>query len=144
LREIKGGARVTAGNAAIRLTGIGGEVYARTRFGGIAMEDVGGPITVENANGPVTASPRPGQCRPVSLRTSFAPIRVTLPANTGYNVFGKTSFGRIHSEAEMTLRGSISPNEITGKIGDGGCELRLVNQNGNIDILTPGRGKDAD
>lgn len=135
LREIKGGARVIAGNTEIRLSDIEGEVYAKTSFAGITVLSAGGPITVESANGSVTAVPKPGPCKPVSLATSFAPIRVTVPPNAGYNVTGKTTFAHIHSAVEMTVSGDISAEQITGKIGSGGCELRLMNQNGGIDIL---------
>ncbi len=135
LRAIKGGARVIAGNTQLRLSDIGGEVYAKTTFAGVTVQGAGGPITVESANGSVTAEPKAGPCKPVSLGTSFGPIRVTIPGNAGYNVTGKTSFGRIHSEAEMTVSGNISTDEIAGRIGSGGCEMRLMNQNGNIDIL---------
>jgi DUF4097 and DUF4098 domain-containing protein YvlB len=141
VRGVKGGARVTAGNSSIRLAGIGGEVYAKTSFGGITVDDAAGPITVENGNGSVTAASKPGQrCQPVSLRTSFAPIRVTVPPDLGYNVSANTSFGRIHSEHELAVSGQVAGDALTGKIGAGGCELRLMNQNGNIEILK-GAGK---
>ena len=136
LRGVKGGARVTGGNAGIRMAGIGGEVYAKTSFAGIAVEDASGPVTVENANGSVTVASKAGQaCKPIAIQTSFAPIRVAVPAGLGYTVSGKTSFGRIHSEQEMTVSGAISADSINGKIAGGGCEMRLTNQNGNIDIV---------
>ena len=136
LRGIKGGARVTASNSGIRMTGIGGEAYAKTSFAGTTIDDVAGPVTVESANGSVTVSPRAGQpCKPVSLQTTFAPIRVAVPAGVGYTVTGKTSFGRINSEPEMAISGAIAPDSISGKIAGGGCDLRLVDQNGNIDII---------
>ena len=136
LRGVKGAARVTAGNSAIRMAGIGGEAFAKSSFAGITVEDVGGAVTVENGNGSVTVTPRLGQaCRPIAIQTSFAPIRVAVPAGLGYTVTGKTSFGRIHSEPEMTVTGAIAADSITGKISGGGCEMRLTNQNGNIDIV---------
>ena len=136
VRGIKGGARVTAGNSTVRLTDIGGEVYAKTSFGGVTVDRAGGPVTVEDGNGSVTVIMAPGQgCRPIALHTSFAPIQVTLPAGAEYDVTAKTSFGRIHSEHELTVNGALGGDQITGKIGGGGCELRLTNQNGNIDIL---------
>jgi hypothetical protein len=136
VRGVKGGARVTAGNAGVRLVDIGGDVFAKTSFAGVTVENAGGPVTVENANGSVAVTTRPGtKCQPVALRTTFAPMQVTLPAGAGYNVTGKTSFGRIHSQHELTVNGQIGADELSGKIGGGGCELRLTNQNGNIDIL---------
>ena len=118
LRDVKGGARVTAGNSSIRLTGIGGEAYAKTTFNGITISDVAGPVTVENQNGSVIVDARRGaKCQPISLHTTFGPIRVTVPAGAGYNVTARTSFGRIHSDAEITVTGDLSPDSLTGKIG---------------------------
>jgi hypothetical protein len=136
VRGVKGGARVTAGNTSIRLNGIGGDVYAKTSFNGVAISDAAGPVTVENQNGSVTVEAKPSQrCQPISLRTSFGPIRVTVPGGVGYNVTARTSFGRVRSEPELTVSGEMSPEAISGKIGGGGCDLRLMGQNGSIDIL---------
>ena len=136
LRGVKGSVQVTAGNSSVRLVGVGGGAYAKTSFNGVTISDTAGPITVENANGSVTAEPRAAQrCEPISLRTSFGPIRVTAPSAAGYNVIAKTSFGRVHSEPEMTVSGEISNETLNGKIGGGGCELRLTDQNGDIEIL---------
>jgi hypothetical protein len=115
---------------------VAGEVYTKTTFGGVTVDAPGGGVTVEDANGSVavTASPAQG-CKPIAVHTSFAPIRITLPPGAKYSVTGKTSFGRIHSEHDLTLNGAIGAEEINGSIGGGGCELRLTNQNGDIDIL---------
>jgi hypothetical protein len=48
---------------------------------------------------------------------------------------GTTSFGRIHSDLEMTVTGEVSSQDLKAKIRGGGCELRLVDQNGDIEIL---------
>ena len=136
LRGVKGSARVMAGNSSIRLTGIGGETYAKTSFNGVTISDAAGPITVESANGSVTVESKGGQnCQPISLRTSFGPIRVTAPSGRGYNLTARTSFGRINSDFDLTVTGEVSKQDLTGKIGGGGCELRLMDQNGDIEIL---------
>ena len=136
LRGVKAGVRVTSGNSSIRLSGIGGDVYAKTSFAPINISDVAGPVTVEAANTSVTVDAKPGQrCQPISLNTSFGSIRVTVPSGIGYNVNARTSFGRIHSEADMTVSGEIGGDVLNGKIAGGGCELRLIDQNGGIDIL---------
>ena len=41
LRDVKGGARVTAGNSSVRLAGVAGEVFAKTSFGGVTITDAG-------------------------------------------------------------------------------------------------------
>jgi hypothetical protein len=53
----------------------------------------------------------------------------------GYNVTARTTFGRIHSEPDLTISGSVGGDVLTGKIAGGGCELKLTDQNGSIDIL---------
>jgi hypothetical protein len=139
LRNVKGGARVTTGNSPIRLSGIGGEVYAKGSFAGVTVMDAVGPITVEGQNGAVEVDAKPaGRCLPISLRTSFAPIRVTLPRGVGYNLAAHTSFGRIHTDpsSQVTLSGDISQDSLNGRIGAGGCDLKLTGQNSNIDILS--------
>ena len=135
VRGVKGSARVTAQNAPIRLNDIGGEVWARTTFAATTLENIGGPITVESQNGSVTAAAKPGACKPIAVRTSFAPIQVTLPAGVGYTVTARTTFGKIRSQADLVLNGQIGEGVADGKIAGGGCELRLTDQNGNIDIL---------
>ncbi len=139
LRNVKGGARAVTGNSPIKLSAIGGEVYAKATFAGVAVSDAAGPITVENQNGSVTVDAKGGAgCKPISLRTTFGPIRVTIPRGTGYNLSARTSFGRIHTDpgAAITVSGDISQDTLNGKIGGGGCDLRLMGQNSNVDILS--------
>jgi hypothetical protein len=139
LRDVKGGARVTATNSPVRLAGVGSDVYAKTSFNGVTITDAAGPVTVEAQNGSVTVEPRKGaKCQPVTVGTNFGPIRVALPEGMGYNVSARTSFGRIHSDYELSVSGDVSRDSLAGKIGGGGCEVKLVNQNNNIDIVKPG------
>ena len=55
------------------------------------------------------------------LRTTFAPIKVTVLNGVGYTVSARTTFGRIKSEADLTLNGQIGDGVIEGKIGGGGA-----------------------
>ncbi len=65
----------------------------------------------------------------------FGPIRISLPEGLGYNVAAQTSFGQITSERPVTATGTIGGDSLNGKIGNGGCELRLTDSNSNIEIL---------
>jgi hypothetical protein len=47
----------------------------------------------------------------------------------------RTSFGRIKSDLPVSVSGITSNDELNGTIGGGGCELRLTNSNGAIEIL---------
>jgi len=138
VRGVKGAARVTGGNAYIKLAAIGGEAYAKTTFAPVNVSDVAGPVTVEGQNSAVTVVGRSAEkCQPISLRTTFSPIRVTLPEGQGYNVTAHTTFGHIHTAPAVvtTVSGDVGGSGLTGKINGGGCDLKLIGQNGNIDIL---------
>jgi hypothetical protein len=140
LRDVKGGARVTAGNSPIKLVSVAGEIYAKTSFAEVRLDSASGPVTVENNNGSVfiDAHPaRPGvECQPISVRTSFSPIRVAVPeGGPGYQVNASTSFGSVRTEHEMRVTGELAAGTLHGRIGNGSCPLRLNDQNGNIEIL---------
>jgi hypothetical protein len=136
LRGVQGVARATGGNANIRLSDITGEVYAKTSFGGVTVEDAADRVTVNDENGSVTVRTKASKgCRPIALTTTFGPIKVVVAPGVGYDVTAKTSFGQISSEPAVLVSGQIGGDSLTGKIGGGGCELKLMDQNGNIDIV---------
>jgi hypothetical protein len=104
------------------------------------LEGVGGSIDVDNQNGAievkrVSTKNTSGGCNRIGLRTSFGPIRVYLPSDAGYTVDARTSFGRVNSELPITMTGSVTGDAISGKIGSGECELRLIDGNSSIEIL---------
>jgi hypothetical protein len=135
LRGVKGGARVTAQNSAVRLIDIGGEVLAKTTFASTTVENAAGPINVDNQNGSVAIAAKPGPCKQIVVHTTFSPIAVTVRAGVGYTVAARTTFGRIKSQADLSVNGQIGEGVVDGKIAGGGCEMRLTGQNSNIDIF---------
>lgn len=137
IRRVNGNLIIENANGPVTASGVKGDASARTSFGSVTLDDVGGTITVDNQNGTVTVSAArtsPG-CRNVSLKTSFAPMQVRLPADAGYEVNARTSFGHITSDLPVTATGTLGGDSLNGKIGNGGCTLSLTNANGNIEIL---------
>jgi hypothetical protein len=93
-------------------------------------------VDVVNQNGAVeVGGPSGAGCKRVNVKTSFAPIRVYLADGAGYTVSARTSFGKINTEIPVGVSGSVGGEELSGKIGDGRCELTLTNSNGNISLL---------
>jgi DUF4097 and DUF4098 domain-containing protein YvlB len=109
-------------------------VTVNTSFGPILLDGVGGAVTVGNQNGSVEVTANGSNCRPITIRTSFSPIRLRLPANASYRVSANTSFGKISSELPINASGTLSEGSISGMIGSGQCELRINNNNGDIAI----------
>jgi len=82
----------------------------------------------------------PEGCHRMSLTTSFAPIRLTLPGGAGFNVSARTSFGKVQSGLPLTTTGALSADSLTGTIGGGGCEVTVSNTSGDITLSgTPAR-----
>jgi hypothetical protein len=105
------------------------------------VDGAGGSVDVLNRNGSVEVTGitwKGGgvqQCANVTLKTSFAPIRIYLPEAAGFSVTAKTSFGKVASDFPLTAAGAISSESISGKIGSGECQMVLTDNNGNIEIL---------
>ena len=142
--RINGPLTVENSSGGLEALAIKGPVNARTSFGGVSIDDVGGRIDIDNQNGAIVVkhiSPKAasGGCNPITLRTSFGPIRIYLPANAGYSVDARTSFGRINSELPITVTGLTTGDSLAGKIGNGECELRLIDANSSIEMLKEGK-----
>jgi hypothetical protein len=137
IHRVNGNLTIENSNGPVTASGVKGDASAKTSFGSVTLDDVVGSITVDNQNGTVTVSAArtsPG-CKNVSLKTSFAPMQVRLPADSGYEVNARTSFGHISSDLPVTATGTLGGDSLNGKIGNGGCTLSLTNSNGNIEIL---------
>jgi DUF4097 and DUF4098 domain-containing protein YvlB len=151
--RIGGSLQADNSNGSVQATEIKGGVSVRTTFGSVTMDGVGGAVDADNQNGSVTVAGierRGGGCHPIVVRTSFSPIRLFLPDDAAYDVNARTWFGHIRSDFELTMAGgtqlgsgSVTSVAITSKLGAGGCEMRLTNQNGSIDIRrASGAGSD--
>jgi DUF4097 and DUF4098 domain-containing protein YvlB len=139
-QRIGGSLTVESSNGSVNAWDVKGAANIRTSFGSATLDDVDGAVDVYNQNGAIEVSgiaPNAAgsqRCNSISLRTSFAPIRISVPENGSFNVTARTSFGKITSELPLTVSGLASGDSLTGKIGSGACELRLTNGNGAIEI----------
>jgi DUF4097 and DUF4098 domain-containing protein YvlB len=146
--RVTGKLTVENANGNVSATGVTGGVSVRTSFSPVRIDSVQGGVEIYNQNGSIEVAGLQGKpaagaqaCPSLIMKTSFAPIRIYLPTNTGFTVTARTSFGRINSEVPLTVSGSLSNDSLTGKIGNGECTVNLTNTNGNIDILQAGSRK---
>jgi DUF4097 and DUF4098 domain-containing protein YvlB len=137
LAERVGALTVDSANGAVRASAIKGGVELKTSFAPATVAGVEGPVDVRNQNGSIDVSgivPAGKACPRITLATSFAPMRVTLPEGVGFNITARTSFGKISSRVPLTTTGIISGESLSGTIGGGGCEVTLTNRNGDITL----------
>jgi len=131
--HIKGSLDVDNGNGGVTASDVGGSARVHTSFASVFLKGIAGAVTVENSNGSIAVAGLRGGCNDVSLKTSFAPIKVSLPPTHGYTVDARTSFGSINTEMPITITHK-SENALEGTIGSGGCRLTLSDSNGNVTI----------
>jgi hypothetical protein len=137
IHRVDGNLTIENSNGPVTASAVKGDASARTSFGAVTLDGVAGSITVNDQNGAVavSAARTSGGCKTISVKTSFSPLQVRLPADSGYDLTARTSFGHITSELPVTATGVLGGDSLNGKIGNGGCKLSLTNANGNIEIL---------
>lgn len=134
--EDAGGVDITSGNGAVKVLGVRGAAKVHTSFGGVLIDNVSGPVDASNSNGSITVTANSASgCQPITLKTTFGPIKLALPSNANYNVSASTSFGGIRTDFPVTVSGQTNSESIQGRIGSGGCELKITGSNGRIEIL---------
>jgi hypothetical protein len=134
--QIRGAVDVENENGGVTLEDVTGAAKVRTSFAPVFLRSVGAAVDVENQNGSISVGNLRADkgCGDILLRTSFAPIKVGVPAGGGYRVSARTSFGSITSDLPITTSGVVSASALDGTIGNGQCRLELSNQNGSIRI----------
>jgi DUF4097 and DUF4098 domain-containing protein YvlB len=139
--ERVGALTVDSANGAVRASAVKGATEIRTSFAPVVLTNVDGSVDVRNQNGSIEVSGftarGPEGCYRMSLTTSFAPIRLTLPGGAGFNVSARTSFGKVQSGLPFTTTGALSADSLTGTIGGGGCEVTISNTSGDITLAGP-------
>src|SRR5262249_5689438 len=108
--RIDGDLKVDNSNGAVRVSGVKGSARISTSFAAASGEGVGGSVDVDNQNGSVEVRglSAAARCAPVTIKSSFGPIRVFLPEGTGYDVSARTSFGKVTTQIPMSVSGSVS------------------------------------
>ncbi len=138
LSQFTGGATLRTSNGSIRAEGVRGFLEAVTSNGSVdarVVEAGGGrPIRVESSNGRVVLAVESLKDTDIQASTSNSSLTVKLPGSANARLKASTSNSSIHSDFEVTARGSISKNRLEGTIGSGGPLLDLHSSNGSIRI----------
>jgi hypothetical protein len=127
-------AKTVSGNiSAVRIKG---SVDAETTSGRIELADIteAKSVRVKVLSGGISYD---GQMAPggrFNFETLSGSIRVTLPANAGFDLDAETFSGHVASAFSITMQGTLSPKELRGVVNNGGATLRVKTFSGSIDI----------
>ena len=126
--------RVATVNGDAEVQGATAEVEASTVNGEVRASSTGGPVRANTVNGDVRASMGAAGTGDLSYSTVNGSIELELPASFDADVDLSTVNGSFRTDFPMTLQGRMSPRRLSGKIGNGGRELRARTVNGSIEL----------
>ncbi|HEX8851564.1 MAG TPA: DUF4097 family beta strand repeat-containing protein [Gemmatimonadaceae bacterium] len=126
--------RIGTVNGDAEVEGATAEVEASTVNGEVRARSTGGPVRASTVNGDVRASMRSVGNDDLSYSTVNGSIELELPASFNADVELSTVNGSFRTDFPMTLTGRVSPRRLSGKIGNGGRELRARTVNGSIEL----------
>lgn len=142
--SVNGGVTVRDVGAEVRANTVNGGVTVRNTSGPVRATSVNGGVNVNTAVGPVTAQTVNGNVDArmtslqgdddMSFKTVNGSVSIYVPARFDANFRFDTVSGGIDSDFPMTLTGRWGPRHASGKIGNGGRDLRASSVNGSIEL----------
>lgn len=134
--SLPSGVNVRAGtvNGDVEVAGATAEVGANTVNGEVRAASSGGPVSATTVNGDVRASMRSVGSGELRYSTVNGSIQLELPASLNADVELRTVNGSFETDFPMTLSGRVGPRRLSGKIGNGGPDLRATTVNGSITL----------
>jgi DUF4097 and DUF4098 domain-containing protein YvlB len=127
--------RIKTVNSSVEIQGVRGPLDAETVNGRIRAHDLGGNARLRTVNGQLEASfvDVPAG-RDLSFNTVNGSIRVTLPANAGFELRTSVVNGHVDCAFPLEMQGRIDRKRVSGKVGDGRAALAASSVNGSIRI----------
>ena len=126
--------RAASVNGDVEVAGASAEVGASSVNGDVRAVSSGGPVNAKTVNGDIRASMRALGTGNLDYNTVNGSIQLDLPSSLSADVELRTVNGGFETDFPMTLTGRVSPRRLSGKIGNGGRELRANTVNGSITL----------
>jgi hypothetical protein len=128
-----------AGSGNLDVVDAPGNLIARTRDEDITIENAGGKVTIENRNGNIQVRFSSPPKEDIEITNSSAPITLTLPESSSFEILANCHSGDIDSEFEAdTLKKTSTESgdsHLEGKYGRGrGPKITLKTSYGSISI----------
>lgn len=142
LEQVKAGSyELQTNSGSVTVDGANGKVKVRSGFGSLTVKNADSvTLDLDTQSGDVEFEGSLGD-GPHTIRTDFGAIKLTLPADSALNVDLATDFGKITSDIPITvvLSGDTEKSHQTGTMNDGGAQLTVETQSGDISIQANNR-----
>lgn len=123
-------------NGDVEANDLSGPVRVSTVNGSVRLATSAGDASGSTVNGSVTATVRGHGQSPLRFRTVNGSVTVSLPRQLDADIEATTVNGAIETDYPITVSGRLTPRHLSGRIGQGGRNLRLETVNGSIHIRT--------
>lgn len=121
-------------NGSIEVTGATGSIDAHTTNGTINAESSGGSVEAMTTNGNINVRMAKLPTQGASYHTTNGTVTLTLPDGIDADLQARTTNGSVISDFDITMSGTLSRSNLSGRIGRGGPRLSVATTNGNIRI----------
>jgi len=133
-RNVTGDAYLNAISGIINVEGIRGSIKASVVSGTIELIDVSEADEV-NANavsGTIVYEGKISRDGRYTLNTHSGRVEMTIPSDSAFDFEATTFSGRIQSDFEIRVSGTISRRKISGVVNNGGAVVKLTTFSGNV------------
>ncbi|MBT3320442.1 MAG: DUF4097 family beta strand repeat protein [Clostridia bacterium] len=105
--------------------------------GSVDINDVSGSLDIQGSSGRIDVDLANKDIKPINIRLSSGDVRLTLDAETKFNLDAQASSGNVATDFEVTIKGNSTSddNSIVGKCNGGGSLVKLQVTSGDINVL---------
>lgn len=134
MRDLEGSLEAESENGRITAAGVSGKITAETDNGGIRIEDPGGDVVAGSENGSVELTSDGPLDKSYLLQSEQGKLSVRLPRISDLEIEARTSHGRISGLSAENNSGASQEGIDRLKLGTGKGRLRLITENGSIQL----------
>jgi hypothetical protein len=131
--RVGGAIDASTGSGDVRLEQVAaGNVHVSTGSGNAELHGIKGTLVVGTGSGDVRADGEPtGDWK---VETGSGNVTLQLPGNAGFDLYARSSSGRITVDHPLTTQGTMNKKEVRGKVRGGGYMVEARTGSGDIDI----------
>ncbi len=137
--EIAGSVKASTGSGRISVKQTMVEMGARrnvevsTGSGNIEIDGTAGPLKARTGSGDIKASGNP-IIADWNIATSSGSVTLEVPPDAAFDLSVSTSSGRISVDHPVTMSGTMSRNNLRGKVRGGGTMVKIRTSSGSVTI----------
>jgi DUF4097 and DUF4098 domain-containing protein YvlB len=129
---LQGSFSVNTGSGDIEANQVGqGDVKAQTGSGRIELRNLHGGLRAGTGSGDIKVEGSPAA--DWKLETGSGSVEVTA-GNAAFTLDASTGSGRVSTDHEMVVQGSLDKHHVTGKVNGGGPLIRVETGSGDVRI----------